>query len=85
MYLFMKVKVLVTQSCLTLCNPTDCSLPGSSVHRGSPGKNTRVSSHAFLQGIFPTQGSYPSLLCCRQILYLLSHQESPYLKVLSFY
>ena len=26
------VCVLVTQSCLTLCNPTDCSLPGSSVH-----------------------------------------------------
>ena len=23
---------LVAQSCLTLCNPTDCSLPGSSVH-----------------------------------------------------
>ena len=22
----------VTQSCLTLCDPTDCSLPGSSVH-----------------------------------------------------
>ena len=22
----------VAQSCLTLCNPTDCSLPGSSVH-----------------------------------------------------
>ena len=28
----MKVKVLVTQSCPTLCDPTDCSLPGSSVH-----------------------------------------------------
>ena len=28
----MKVKVLVAQSCLTLCNPMDCSLPGSSVH-----------------------------------------------------
>ena len=27
-----KVKVLVAQSCLTLCNPTDCSSPGSSVH-----------------------------------------------------
>ena len=27
------VVVLVTQSCLTLCDPTDCSLPGSSVHR----------------------------------------------------
>ena len=24
--------VLVTQSCLTLCNPMNCSLPGSSVH-----------------------------------------------------
>ena len=23
---------LVTQSCPTLCNPVDCSLPGSSVH-----------------------------------------------------
>ena len=22
----------VAQSCLTLCNPIDCSLPGSSVH-----------------------------------------------------
>ena len=27
-----KVKVLVTQSCLTLCDPMDCSLPASSVH-----------------------------------------------------
>ena len=26
------VGVLVTQSCLTLCNPMDCSTPGSSVH-----------------------------------------------------
>ena len=28
----MKVKVLVAQSCLTLCNSMDCSPPGSSVH-----------------------------------------------------
>ena len=27
-----KLKVLVTQSCLTLCDPMNCSLPGSSVH-----------------------------------------------------
>ena len=27
-----KVKVLVTQSCLTHCAPVDCSPPGSSVH-----------------------------------------------------
>ena len=28
----MKVKVLVAQSCLTLCNPMDCSPPGSFIH-----------------------------------------------------
>ena len=28
----LKVKVKATQLCLTLCNPKDCSLPGSSVH-----------------------------------------------------
>ena len=27
-----KVQSEVTQSCLTLCDPMDCSLPGSSVH-----------------------------------------------------
>ena len=30
-----------------------------------------------LQGIFPTQGSNPGLLHCRQMLYRLSHQGSP--------
>ena len=30
------------QSCLTLCDPMDCSLPGSSVHGDSAGKNTGV-------------------------------------------
>ena len=29
---FLKVKVLVAQSCLTLFDPMDCSLPGSSLH-----------------------------------------------------
>ena len=40
----------------------------------SPGKNTGVGCHALLQGVFPTQGSNPGLLDCRQILYHLSHQ-----------
>ena len=66
----------VIQSCLTLCNPMDCSPPGSSVHGNSPGKNTGVGSHALLLGIFPTQGSNPGLLHCRQILYHMSHQGS---------
>ena len=66
----------VTQLCLTLCNPMDCSPRGSSVLGDSPGKNTGVGCHALLQGIFPTQGLNPGLPHCRQILYRLSHQGS---------
>ena len=62
---------LVVQSCPTLCNPMDCSPPGSSVHGNSPGKNTGLGCHALLQGIFPTQGSSPGLPHCRWILYHL--------------
>ena len=50
------------QSCLTLCNPTDCSLPGSSVYGILQAKNTGVGCHFLLQGIFPTQGSNRHLL-----------------------
>ena len=71
-----EVKVLVTQSCLTLGDPMDCSLPGSSVHGDSPGKNAGLGCHAVLQGIFPLQGLNPGLLHCKQILYHLSQQES---------
>ena len=42
-----------------------------------PGKNTGVGCHFLLQGIFPTQGSNPSIPHCRQTLYRLSYQESP--------
>ena len=56
----------------TLCDPMDCSPPGSSVHGDSPGKSTGGGCHAFPQGIFPTQGSNPGLHC-RRILYRLSH------------
>ena len=63
-----KIEVKVTQSCLTLCDPMDWS---------SPGQNTGVSSHSHLLWIFLTQGSNPGLLNCRQILYQLSHKESP--------
>ena len=47
----------VAQSCPTLCDPMDCSLPGSSVHGDSPGKNSEVDCHVFLQRIFLSQGS----------------------------
>ena len=53
---------LVTQSCPTLCDPMDCNPPGSSVCGDIPAKNTDMGCHALIQGIFPTQGSNPSLL-----------------------
>ena len=43
----------------TLCDPMDCSPPGSSVHGDSPGKNIRVGCHSLVQRIFPAQGSNP--------------------------
>ena len=51
------------QSCLTLCDSMDCSLPGILCPWDSPGKNTAVGCHALLQGIFPTQGSNSGLFC----------------------
>ena len=67
-------RVLVVQACLTLCNPMDCSLPGSSSPWNSPGKNTGVGCHSLLQWIFLTHGLNLCLLHCRWILYCLSHQ-----------
>ena len=71
----MKVKLKVAQLCLTLCNPMDYS-PWN-----SPGQNTGVGSLFLLQGIFPTQGSNPDLLQCRQIIYQLSHKGSSYINI----
>ena len=76
------VKVLVTQSCLTLCNPMDCSPPGSSVHGILQAKIW--SWYPFLSpgdlsspGIKPRS---PSL----QILNHLSHQGSNSLSIYIF-
>ena len=66
----------MAQLCLTLFDPMDYSLLGSSVHRDSPGKNTGVGCYVILQGISPTQGSNSGPLHCRLILYHLSHQGS---------
>ena len=71
------VLYLVAQSYLTFGDSMDCSLPGSSVHGDSLGKNTWMGCHVLLQGIFPTQGPNPGLPHCRQVLYQLSHQGSP--------
>ena len=75
--MYLAVLSLVAQSCPTLCDPMDCSPPGSSVHGDSLSKDTGVGCHALFQGNFLTQGSNPGLLHCREILYCLSHQGSP--------
>ena len=64
------------QSCLTLCDSMDCSPPGFSVYGISQAKNIGVAFHFLLQGIFPTQGSDPSLLHCKGILELLCYLGS---------
>ena len=76
--------------CFMCCAVLSCSVmsdslrpPGLDSARllcpwNSPGNNTGVGYHALLQGIFPTQGSNPGLPHCRQILYWLSHQGSPF-------
>ena len=47
---------LVTQLCLTVCDPVDCSPPGPSVHGDSSDKNTEVGCHTLLQGIITIYG-----------------------------
>ena len=68
-------KILAAQSCLTLCNPMDCSLPGSSVHGDSPGKNTGVDCHSLLQGSNSLTIIVLSALIC---LSYLSHTQILY-------
>ena len=54
--------------------PMDCSPPGSSVHGILQARILEWVGIFFSRGIFPTQGSNPSLLHCGQILFHLSHQ-----------
>ena len=66
----------IIQSCLILCKPMDCSPPGSSVHGIFQVRIPEWVSMPSSRGIFPTQGSYPSLPQCRWILYPLKPWEA---------
>ena len=79
MYTYVIHMLKVAPSYPALCNPMDCSCHDTVGHGDgdSSGKNTGVGCYALLQGILPTQGSNPALPHCRQILYHLSHQETP--------
>ena len=77
--LYVKVKVRVAQSCLTMCDPMDYS-PWN-----SQGQNSGMDSHSSLQGIFPNQGSNPGFPHCRSILYQLSQKGNHFYMYVCIY
>ena len=65
------------QLCLILCNPMDCSLPGSYLCPwDSPGKNIAVGCHALFQGNLPNPRIKPWSPVLQADSYYLSHQGS---------
>ena len=64
----------VAQSCPTLCDPVDRSLPGSSVREISQAK---LGCHFLLRGIFLIQGSNSRLLHWQVGSLPMSHLQSP--------
>ena len=49
----------VVQLCLTLCDPVDCSPPGSSVHGILQARILEWVAISFSRGIFPNPGIEP--------------------------
>ena len=58
------------------CKPLDCSHPVFSVHGISQASILECVAIAFSRGIFPTHGSNPCLLHCRQIIYHWATMEA---------
>ena len=61
----------VSQLCLALCNPTDCSTPGFPVHHQFP-KLAQMHVHRVCDAIQP---SHPLLSPCPPVLNLSQHQS----------
>ena len=69
-----------TQLCLTLCDPMDCSLPGSSVHGIFQARILEwLAIHYFRGCSWHRDQTCISCISCfgREILYLLHHLGSP--------
>ena len=62
-YLFHCLCAKLLQSCPTICDAMDSSLPDSSVPWHSPGKNTGVGCHTLLQVTVPNQEWNARPLC----------------------
>ena len=70
--------VLAAQSCRTLCNPMDCSLPGSSVHGSLWARTLGWVAIPFSRGSSQRRDQIQVSHMCRKILYHLNHQGGPY-------
>ena len=68
--------MLVAQLYLTLCDPIDCSPPGSSVHGILQARILEWVAMPFFRGSSRPR-NWTRVSHCMKILYLLSHQESP--------
>ena len=69
----------VAQSCLTLCDPKDCSPPGSSVHGIFQARLLEWVAMPSSRGSSRLRKSNVQLLRCRQIIYSLSHEYGLYM------
>ena len=67
----LKVKVRVTQLCLTLCSPVDYT-----VHGILQATTLLWVSFPFFRGSSQPQGQKPGVPHCRQILYQLNHKPT---------
>ena len=66
----------VTQSCLTLCNPMDCSLPGASLQWIFQARRMKWVFFCYPRKIFTPQGSNLGLLHWQDDSLSLSHMGS---------
>ena len=65
-YVKVKSESEVTQSCLTLCDPMDCSLPGSSIHGNFQARVLEWGAIAFSETLCLTYSNY----CCELLTFI---------------
>ena len=65
----------VAQSCPTLWDPVDCSLPGFSIHGIFQARVLEWVAISFSRGSSQPRDTNPGLLHCRQTLYPLSQEN----------
>ena len=80
-----RVCVKSLQSCPTLCDPMDCSPPGSSVHGTSEARRLEWIAISFSRGSSqPRDSTHISCIFCMVRQESLSHQGSPNALIFAF-